>query len=146
MCQFSFLSLSLIKCTAVGSLPPPAFYHKNISGEKIISFCKKTLIRGVLLDRISKVPDLQCACFPSKLRAPGCPSCVVFPFRADARRWDQGVLPDALACSSHTTHVGDGKSSICVGRFVLEKRRALAVNRALGQLGRHSPCDPCTSS
>ena len=59
--------------------------------------------------------------------------------------WDQGVLPGALARSSHTTHVGNGKS-VCVRRFVLEKRRAFAVNRALGQLGGHTPCDPRTSS
>ena len=30
--------------------------------------------------------------FPSKSRSPGCQSCVVLPIRADARRWDQGVL------------------------------------------------------
>ena len=47
---------------------------------------------GVLLNRISKVPRspvclalaLVVRRFPSKLRAPGCQSCVVFPIRADA--------------------------------------------------------------
>ena len=96
----------------------------------------------VLLDKISKVPDLQCAwrscCapLPSKLCAPGCPSCVVFPIRADARRWDQGVLPDALARSSHTTHVGNGKSSTCVGRSADGQPRIGPVGQTLSLCSR----------
>ena len=47
---------------------------------------------GVLLNRLTKVPDLHCAwllpllCAASlsKLRAPGCQSCVILQKRADA--------------------------------------------------------------
>ena len=74
-----------------------------------------------------------CAPLPEQITCSG----LVLQIRADACCWDQGVLPNAHARSSHTAHVGNGKSSICVGRSVLEKHRAFAVNRTLGQLGRH---------
>ena len=93
----------------------------------------------VLLGRISKVPRspvclalaLVVCRFPSKLmHDAGIRECFQTLLRVPVTQhmWEMASLPFAF------------------GRFVLEKRRALAVNRALGQLGRHSPCDPRTSS